>query len=358
MSKVLSLGPLLISIDGLQLTEVEEKRLSHPLVGGVILFSRNYVSKGTLIELVASIANLREPKLLIAVDHEGGRVQRFKHGFTELPAMRQCGLLYEIDENAALKTAYTTGYIAANELRACGIDINFAPVLDLDFGVSDIMGSRCFHSNPHVVTSLARAYIKGHRYGGMASIGKHFPGHGGVAGDTHISSPIDQRNYQELYHQDIHPFIELLANDLDAIMPSHVIYEAVDDRPACFSKVWLLDILRRQLSYKGLIISDDLSMAAASAFADAPTCVAAALSAGCSMVLVCNAPQRVDDIFRAYENKKFNDYSESLTSNFQALLQYQNVITPDADFPDSLPADYSIFDAKKQLLEGLSRLKN
>jgi len=286
----------MIDIAGTELSELDRERLSHPLVGGVILFSRNYVSRHQLQSLCAEIHGLRQPPLLIAVDHEGGRVQRFREGFTALPAMRELGEWWQGSPRAACECTRDVGYLMAAELRATGVDLSFAPVLDLDWSRSGVIGNRAFHGDPDAVTALAGALIEGMRMAGMSCCGKHFPGHGWVAADSHLAIPIDERNPAEL-EADLIPYRKL---KLDAIMPAHVIYPRVDDRPAGFSSVWL-GKLRSELGFDGVIFSDDLSMEGASVAGGIKERADAALAAGCDMVLVCNNPDAARRLLREWQ---------------------------------------------------------
>ena len=287
----LPLGPLMIDIAGTELSELDKSRLCHPLVGGMILFSRNYVSAGQVSALCAEIHELRTPHLLIAVDHEGGRVQRFREGFTRLPAMRRLGELWQRNRDEALTAARGTGYVLAAELLACGVDLAFTPVLDLDYGRSEVIGDRAFHRDPVAVSELAGALMEGLRRAGMAACGKHFPGHGFVAADSHVAIPVDGRSLAELA-DDLEPYRRL---KLDAVMPAHVIYKEVDHNPAGFSAKWLAR-LREEFSFDGVIFSDDLSMEGASVAGDIVARANAAWNAGCDMLLVCNSPGAVGEL--------------------------------------------------------------
>jgi beta-N-acetylhexosaminidase len=282
------LGPLMIDIGGLELSALDRERLTQPLVGGVILFARNYRDPAQLTALCAAIHALRTPPLPIAIDHEGGRVQRCREGITHVPAMRRLGELWDRDRLAALAAASDIGYLLAAELRACGVDFSFTPVLDLDWGPSGVIGDRAFHRDPLAVTELAGALIDGLRAAGMACCGKHFPGHGWVAADSHVAIPVDQRSLAEMA-PDLEPYRHL---QLDAVMPAHVIYPQIDVRPAGFSPVWI-EILRREFSFDGVIFSDDLSMEGASVAGDIVQRADAAWTAGCDVLLVCNAPDSV-----------------------------------------------------------------
>ena len=296
MNAPVSLGLVMLDIEGKQLNEADRRRLCHPLTGGVILFSRNYESPSQLKELTSEIHGLRSPPLLVAVDHEGGRVQRFREGFTRLPPMRALGAIWDAHSLQARHLARDAGYVLASELRAHGIDLSFTPVLDLDFGNSAVIGDRSFHSQPQAVTELASALIEGLALAGMAACGKHFPGHGFIAADSHTDVPVDTRSFAEIEAADLLPFRELVARGLHAVMPAHVIYPDVDDRPAGFSKVWLSQILRTQMAFQGVIFSDDLSMEGASVAGDIVARADAAVDAGCDMVLVCNRPDAADEL--------------------------------------------------------------
>jgi beta-N-acetylhexosaminidase len=284
----MAMGPVMLDIEGQSLTPEDEALLAHPQVGGVILFARNYANPGQLRALVAAIHAVKRPPLIVAVDQEGGRVQRFREGFTQLPPMRWLGEAHDRDARAAVQLATDIGWLMASELRTCGVDLSFAPVLDLDHGVCDVIGDRAFHHHPTVVTSLARAFMRGMLMAGMAPVGKHFPGHGAVSGDSHHELPIDERSLGEIASTDLVPFQRLAAQGLAGVMPAHVVYSAVDDRPAGFSRRWLQDILRGELHFKGAVFSDDLSMAGAHVAGSPAERAAAALDAGCDMLLVCN----------------------------------------------------------------------
>lgn len=284
----MSLGPVMIDLLGPELLPEERELLRHPLVGGVILFSRNYVSPEQVERLTAEIHALREPHLLVAVDQEGGRVQRFRDGFTRLPPVSLLGALYDADRKRALRVAETTGWLMASELRAVGVDLSFAPVLDVDCGVSTVIGDRAFHRDPEVVAALARAYMRGMNRAGMAATGKHFPGHGRVCADSHLALPVDERLYEDVYLTDIVPFERMIHYGLPAVMMAHIVYPRIDPNPAGFSAFWLKEVLRGRLGFQGAVFSDDLSMEGAAGVGDCAARAHAALHAGCDMVLVCN----------------------------------------------------------------------
>ncbi|MGE0385072.1 MAG: beta-N-acetylhexosaminidase [Gammaproteobacteria bacterium] len=284
----MSLGPLMVDLRSTALDAEERELLAHPLVGGVILFSRNYAEPAQIADLIARIHALRAPRLLVAVDHEGGTVQRFRAGFSPLPAISAIGALYDRDRRRALALAEDCGWILAAELRAVGVDFSFAPVLDLRAGVSTVVNDRAFHADPDTVVRLARAHLRGIGVAGSVGVGKHFPGHGSVRADSHHELPVDPRPIEDIRLLDLVPFMRLAPRDLAGIMPAHVVYPALDDRPAGFSRRWLREILRTEIGFAGTIFSDDICMAGAVVAGSPPERARAALDAGCDMVLVCN----------------------------------------------------------------------
>jgi beta-N-acetylhexosaminidase len=284
-------APLIIDIAGLSLTKTDRRRLKHPLVGGIILFARNWHDRAQLSALCRDIKKVRKD-LLICVDHEGGRVQRFRtDGFTHLPPMRALGEQWMRDPMAATNAASACGYVLAAELRACGVDFSFTPVLDLDYGESGVIGDRSFARDPRAATLLAKSLMHGLRAAGMASCGKHFPGHGFVKADSHTEIPVDKRSLKAILADDAAPY-GWLSTTLDSVMPAHVIYPKVDSRPAGFSAKWLGDILRARLRFNGAVFSDDLSMAGARLIdgreVSYTEAAVTALNAGCDLVLLCN----------------------------------------------------------------------
>lgn len=289
----MTLGPLMIDVEGLKLTAAETEKLRDPRIGGVILFSRNLASTEQLRELTQSIHAVRTPGLLIAVDQEGGRVQRFRDGFTELPPARLLGHQYDLDKNSARRLAGACGWIMAAELLDVGVDISFAPVVDLDRGLSDVIGDRAFHRDPESVASLATAFMQGMRDAGMMAVAKHFPGHGTVVADSHVELPEDHRDYAELA-DDLLPYGRLIANGLHGVMMAHVRYPAIDRRIASLSPYWQETELRRKLGFAGVIFSDDLSMSATESVGDMDERVRETLTAGADMALICNNPDAVD----------------------------------------------------------------
>jgi beta-N-acetylhexosaminidase len=297
-------GPITLDVLGLELNEQDRQRILHPLTGGVILFGRNFANRQQLTKLTAAIKTLR-PDVLISIDHEGGRVQRAKtDGFTHLPAMRKLGELWatqhkstHLAESAAVAMAVATacGYVLAAELRACGVDFSFTPVLDLDFGRSGVIGDRSFSRDPQIVFALAKSLNEGLRLANMANCGKHFPGHGWAQADSHVAIPVDERPLKEILNDDAKPY-EWLDLSLAAVMPAHVIYPKVDKNPAGFSKIWLHSILRQELGFEGVIFSDDLSMEGASVAGSVVKGAEMALDAGCDAVLICNRPDLADQL--------------------------------------------------------------
>lgn len=292
----MGLGPVMLDVVGKTLTAEDVQRLRHPQVGGVILFARNYESPSQLCELTAAIRAVRTPPLLIAVDHEGGRVQRFREGFTKIPAMRELGKIWDEHPQRARHLAQQAGYVLAAELRACGVDFSFTPVLDIDYGQSSVIGDRAFHSDPDAIAELAHSLLIGLKLGGMHTVGKHFPGHGYVQADSHLAIPVDEREFVDIEMADLIPFQRMVDYGLSAVMPAHVIYPKVDNRPAGFSPVWLKQVLRSQLGFEGVIFSDDLSMEGATVAGNIVQRASAALNAGCDMVLVCNKPESADEL--------------------------------------------------------------
>lgn len=309
----LSLGPVMVDVEGLCLQRHEIQRLKNPLVGAVILFARNYQDPKQLSELCRQIHEVRDEPLLIAIDHEGGRVQRCRSGgFTHLPAMRDLGELWDSNQEASLDLAREVGYVLAAELAACGVDFSFTPVLDLDYGLSEVIGNRSFHRNPEVVAKLAEALIEGLGEAGMSSCGKHFPGHGFVEADSHVAIPVDTREFDEIWEEDIKPYVALGHLKLPSLMPAHVIYEKVDSMPAGFSKFWIQEVLRQRMNYQGMVFSDDLTMEGASVVGGIVERANAAFAAGCDMVLVCNRPDLADELLANLQHEASAESIERL----------------------------------------------
>ena len=298
----MSLGPVMLGVSDLALDSEDRKRLGHPQVGGVILFSRNFESPGQLRSLVDEIHAIRTPRLVVAVDHEGGRVQRFRDGFQSLPAMASLGDLYEVDSGLAINYAESFAWIMASELLHYGVDLSFSPVLDLGDPISSVIGDRAFHQDPEIVIRLANAWIRGMKKAGMEAIGKHFPGHGSVEGDSHHIMLFDRRSFEDIEAQDLIPFRRVIATHLTGILMAHVVYDQVDEIPAGFSRYWIEDVLRKQLGFDGIVFSDDLGMGSAESAGGYVERANASLQAGCDILLVCNNAAGADEVLDALEN--------------------------------------------------------
>ncbi len=314
----LPLGPVMCDVAGFIMTDAERDTLRHPLVGGVILFARNYDNPDQLAALCADIHGLRSPALIVAVDHEGGRVQRFRSGFTRLPAMRQHGAVWQgpadVENPAAKAAAQDVGFVLAAELLVHGIDLSFTPVLDLDFGHSAVIGDRAFHRDPVIAAELAHSLMLGLREAGMGAVGKHFPGHGFAEADSHVAMPVDSRDFDAIWNDDVIPYRHALKRIMSGVMPAHVIYDKVDPEPAGFSKFWLQDVLRGRLAFDGVIFSDDLTMEGATVVGDIVARADAALNAGCDMVLVCNRPDLTQDLLSRWQPEFSSRSSERILS--------------------------------------------
>ncbi|TXK95641.1 beta-N-acetylhexosaminidase [Methylococcaceae bacterium HT1] len=291
MKKQFAIGPIMIDITGTTLSQYDKEKIAHPNTGAIILFASNYESPRQISELNQQIKSARSGPIFIAVDQEGGRVQRFQNGFTRLPPAAAYADEPELTEDA--------GWLMAAELLTLGVDFSFAPVLDIDCGVSQIIGNRSFSQDPEQACQLASSYRKGMRSAGMAAIGKHFPGHGAVALDSHLALPVDDRDFDSLYHKDILPFKQLINEGLEGIMPAHVVYPAIDELPAGFSAIWINEILRKQLGFNGTVFSDDLSMEGAAAVGDFTERAKLARQAGCDMILVCNNESAAEQVLEA-----------------------------------------------------------
>ena len=299
----MSHGPLMLDLSGTSLTAEEREILQHPVAGGIILFSRNFESPEQISELVSSIHRLRDPSLLVAVDQEGGRVQRFRNGFTRLPPASWIGQLYnQHSAKEARSIVQSMGWLMATELRSVGVDFSFAPVLDLGKGISHVIGNRAFHDVPDVVAQLAHSWMMGVHEAGMAAVGKHFPGHGGVKEDSHHELPVDHRRPEDILMEDLLPFQRMIDYGMEAIMPAHVIYEQAAEELAGFSRFWLQEVLRRRLGFQGVIFSDDLTMTAAGMAGSYSDRAHAALEAGCDMILVCNNQAGAIEVLEALTN--------------------------------------------------------
>jgi beta-N-acetylhexosaminidase len=298
----------MLDVEGVALTPADRDLLREPAVGGVILFTRNYDSPDQIADLVSEIRALRSPPLLVAVDHEGGRVQRFRDGFSPIPAMRHLGIEYDINPESATGLARQAGWLIASELRAAGIDLCFAPCVDLDWGVSEVIGDRAFHRKPDAVSELAAAFSRGLRSAGMAAVAKHFPGHGAVVADSHLTLPVDRREYGDVL-DDMRPYDRRISNgQIAGVMLAHVVYHEIDEMPAGFSKYWIDRELRSRLGFGGAVFCDDLSMKATEAYGSMRRRATRALDAGCDMILVCNDRRRAEQAVQSLA-----DYSNPLS---------------------------------------------
>jgi beta-N-acetylhexosaminidase len=291
-----------VDVLGATLADEDRERIRHPAAGAVILFTRNYQDPEQLAGLTADIERQREPALPVCVDHEGGRVQRFRQGFTAIPPMRMLGKLWDRDRDAAREAATSIGYIVAAELGAHGVDFSFAPVLDLDYGGSSVIGDRALHFDPAAVGALGASLVRGLAQGGVGAVAKHFPGHGYAQADSHVAVPRDERALREILKKDIAPYKPVIEAGLAAVMPAHVIYPAVDPNPAGYSRHWLQEVLRGQLGFQGIVFSDDLSMEGAAVAGGPPERARAAMEAGCDMVLLCNNPAGLDQLLEALKD--------------------------------------------------------
>jgi beta-N-acetylhexosaminidase len=295
----------MLDVKGYDLDEDDRRRLCHPQTGGVILFSRNYRDPQQLAQLCRHILELREPRLVIAVDHEGGRVQRFREGFQAIPAMGHLGDLYDDDPSQALQLAEIFAWMMSAELLHFGVDLSFAPVLDIADPVSSVIGDRAFHRDPEAIAHLANAWVRGMRSAGMEAVGKHFPGHGSVEGDSHHVMPFDRRSFDDIEALDLVPFRRVIHTHLAGIMMAHVIYDQIDALAAGYSRYWIETVLRQQLEFDGVVFSDDLSMSGAESVGGYAERARQALAAGCDILLVCNNPDGADEVLeslREYSN--------------------------------------------------------
>lgn len=302
----MTLGPVMLDLRGLTLSKEEQERLQHRAVGGVILFSRNYDHPEQLRALTHSIRQQR-PDMIIAVDHEGGMVQRFRTGLTAIPAMAKWGQMLARDPKLACQGAHACGVVMAWELADLGVDFSFTPVVDLDYGRSKVIGSRAFHAEATAVAQLAQALVEGLHSQGMAAVAKHFPGHGYVTVDSHHALPTDERHWEEISRQDMVPFRRLIKAGIEAVMPAHIVYPHVDNAPAGFSSRWISQCLRQQWNFSGLVISDDLTMGGAVGWGDMEARANASLAAGCDAILVCNDPQAAQQVLTAWVHRPWEE---------------------------------------------------
>jgi beta-N-acetylhexosaminidase len=318
----MTLGPVMLDVAGYELDDEDRRRLCHPQTGGVILFSRNYRDPQQLAQLCQQIHGLREPRLIVSVDHEGGRVQRFREGFQAIPAMGSLGELYDSDATQALQLAEVFAWMMSAELLHYGIDLSFAPVLDIGDPVSSVIGDRAFHRDPQAIAHLANAWVRGMRKAGMEAVGKHFPGHGSVEGDSHHVMPFDRRPYDAIEALDLVPFRRVINTHLAGVMMAHVIYDQVDALAAGYSRYWIDTVLRGQLEFDGVVFSDDLSMSGAESVGGYCERAQQSLAAGCDILLVCNNPDGADEVLES-----LRDYSSPATQLRMVRLHGQNAHT-------------------------------
>jgi beta-N-acetylhexosaminidase len=300
----------MVDVAGESLSPEDRNVLAHPLIGSVILFSRNYRDPAQVSALTAEIRALRTPALLVAVDHEGGRVQRFRAGFTRLPPARALGRGFEEDRREALALTHDAAWLMAAELRAVGVDFSFAPCVDLDYGVSEIIGDRAFHTRPDAVAALAVAYLGGMREAGMAATAKHFPGHGAVVADSHVTLPVDRREFAEL-QADLAPYRLLIGNNIAGVMAAHVVFPAVDALPASLSQRWIAEVLRGELGFHGCVFADDLTMGGAAGFGDVAARARLAFAAGCDVLPICNDRAAVVAVLDQFKPTGMNPASQA-----------------------------------------------
>lgn len=312
MREVQKSGPLILDIAGVQLTEEDKSLIANPCVGGVILFSRNYENKNQLKDLIHEIKVI-DSQCLICVDHEGGRVQRFRDDFTPIPAMQTLGELFKRNPEIALSMASDLAWVMAAELLDCGVDLSFAPVLDVDDNYSSIIGDRAFSPEPEVVTKIGDAFIEGMHDAGMCATGKHFPGHGSVVADSHLELPIDKRSLKEVEAKDMVPFKSLLTR-MEGLMPAHIVFEQIDPLPVGFSPFWIKTYLRKQLGYQGIIFSDDLTMEGATGAGNYSERANAAMRAGCDVILVCNNRAGAIEVMEYLAESEWQDFDSRLYS--------------------------------------------
>jgi len=323
----MTLGPIIVSIEGKKLSEDDRNTLRHDLIGGVILFSENYKNREQLMELVRSIKTVKSPELIVCVDQEGGRVQRFRQGFYKLPSFNELGSIYNQTKEEGLRASFLAAQVTALELMDVGIDFSFSPVIDIDHGLSDIIGDRSFHSNPEIVAELSNSYINGLKSIGMKAVVKHFPGHGGVTLDSHIVKPIDERSLDDLGN-DLIPFQSLFNKDVSAIMTAHICFPSIDTSMVTFSEYWLNDLLRQKFQFQGLVFSDDLSMAATEEVGLMGERINLALSSGCDVVICCHMKDQMDLIIesvQSHHKKSFDSKLEVMRPSVQSEFSYENI---------------------------------
>ena len=323
----MTLGPIIVSIEGKKLSEDDRHTLRHDAIGGVILFSENYKDREQLMELIRSIKKIKSPELIVCVDQEGGRVQRFKEGFYKLPSFNELGKIYDRTKEEGLRASFLAAQVTALELLDVGIDFSFSPVIDIDHGLSDIIGDRSFHSIPKIVTELSDSYINGLKSIGMKAVVKHFPGHGGVTLDSHIDKPIDERFLDDL-DNDLMPFQSLFKKDVSAIMTAHICFPNIDSSMVTFSEYWLSDLLRQKFQFQGLVFSDDLSMGATEEIGLMEERINLALSSGCDVVICCHMKDQMNLIIESVQSnykKSFDSKLEVMRPSGQSEFSYKNI---------------------------------
>ena len=323
----MTLGPIIVSIEGKKLSEEDRHTLRHDAIGGVILFSENYEDREQLMELIRSIKKIKSPELIVCVDQEGGRVQRFREGFYKLPSFNELGKIYDRTKEEGLRASFLAAQVTALELLDVGIDFSFSPVIDIDHGLSDIIGDRSFHSIPKIVTELSDSYINGLKSIGMKAVVKHFPGHGGVTLDSHIDKPIDERFLDDL-DNDLMPFQSLFKKDVSAIMTAHICFPNIDSSMVTFSEYWLSDLLRQKFQFQGLVFSDDLSMGATEEIGLMEERINLALSSGCDVVICCHMKDQMNLIIESVQSnyrKSFDSKLEVMRPSGQSEFSYENI---------------------------------
>ena len=323
----MTLGPIIVSIEGKKLSEDDRHTLRHDAIGGVILFSENYEDREQLMELIRSIKKIKSPELIVCVDQEGGRVQRFREGFYKLPSFNELGKIYDRTKEEGLRASFLAAQVTALELLDVGIDFSFSPVIDIDHGLSDIIGDRSFHSIPKIVTELSDSYINGLKSIGMKAVVKHFPGHGGVTLDSHIDKPIDERFLDDL-DNDLMPFQSLFKKDVSAIMTAHICFPNIDSSMVTFSEYWLSDLLRQKFQFQGLVFSDDLSMGATEEIGLMEERINLALSSGCDVVICCHMKDQMNLIIESVQSnyrKSFDSKLEVMRPSGQSEFSYKNI---------------------------------
>ena len=329
------MGRIIVDILGCELTSEDRKRIKTEGCAGVILFARNFENRSQLTALTTEIKRIKKEPVFVCVDQEGGRVQRFQEGFTRIPPMEVLGTLWDKDQVRACELSQDVGIVLGAELKDVGVHLTFAPVLDINGGNTSVIGDRAFHKDPLAISELGRCLVRGLTYAGVGAVGKHFPGHGGVIEDTHLDEAIDSREVAEIMAQDVLPF-KVLSSSLSGVMPSHVRYSKFDTQPACFSRQWLIDILRNDLNFQGLVFSDDLSMRAAELVGDVASRSRLAIDAGCDFILVCNNSEDADRALHSISDHRLNNDQQLMKKMFSTIDMPSFVNTGSGDYKASL----------------------